>query len=108
AAPGLAAAQEAAAPVAPDAPLDTRPTVWRGVQMGGEQVFEGDYTIDFETSLFRPDGAGQPVWLAGWEDRPGDGGGFTRRYHLRFVGRQTEQAGKYGALGAYPREVLIS
>ena len=105
--PPLASAQEAA-PASPDAPLDARPITWRGVRMGGEQVFEGDYAIDYETSAFRPDGAADPAWLAGWEDRPGDNGGLTRRYHLRFVGRQTLEPGKYGALGAYGREVLIT
>ena len=35
--------------------------------MGGEQVFEGDFTIDYETSVFLADGApkSDAVWLAG-------------------------------------------
>jgi hypothetical protein len=100
-APGLAAGQET---------LNPAPMTWHGVQLGGEQVFEGDYTINFETSTFRPDGAPatDTVWLSGWEDRPGDNGGITRRYHLRFVGRQTVEPGKYGSLGAYRHTVLIT
>jgi len=101
AAAGLASGQDA---------LDTKPLTWRGVQLGPEQVFEGDYTNDYETSVFRPDGAAaaDAMWLSGWQDRPGDGGGITRRYHLRFVGRQTVEPGKFGGLGAYGQEVLIS
>lgn len=101
AASGLASGQDA---------LDTKPMTFRGVQLGPEQVFEGDYTNDYETSVFRPDGAAaaDAMWLAGWQDRPGDGGGITRRYHLRFVGRQTVEPGKFGGLGAYRQEVLIS
>jgi hypothetical protein len=101
AASGLTSGQEA---------LDAKPMTWRGVQLGPEQVFEGDYTNDYETSVFRPDGAaaGDAMWLSGWQDRPGDGGGITRRYHLRFVGRQTVEPGKFGGLGAYGQEVLIS
>ena len=49
AAPGLALAQET---------LDAKPMAWHGVQLGPEQVFEGDYAIDYQTSVFRPDGAG--------------------------------------------------
>jgi len=98
---GAAFAQEA---------LDARPLAWRGVQFGAEQVFEGDYTVDYDTSAFVPAAAApqQALWLAGWEDRPGDDGGITRRYHLRFVGRETVEPGRYGALGAYRNEVLIS
>jgi hypothetical protein len=101
-APGLAAGQ--------DPPLDARPITWRGLQMGPEQVFEGDFTNTYDTSAFRADGAaaGETMWLSGWEDRPGDGGGITRRYHIRFVGRRTVEAGKYGALGAYPHTVLLT
>ena len=101
AAPGLGLGQEA---------LDAKPMTFRGVQLGPEQVFEGDYANDYQTSVFRPDGAaaGDAMWLAGWEDRPGDGGGITRRYHLRFVGRQTVEPGRFGSLGAYRQEVLIS
>ena len=99
--PGLASGQDA---------LDPKPITWHGAQFGGEQVFEGDYTVDFEASSFRPDGAppADAMWLAGWEDRPGDGGGIIRRYHLRFVGRQTVEPGKYGSLGAYRHIVLIT
>ncbi|MDB5464592.1 MAG: hypothetical protein JWP23_2981 [Phenylobacterium sp.] len=98
---GLALAEDA---------LDPAPMTWRGVQLGGEQVFEGDFTTNFETSVFRPDGAtkAEPLWLAGWEDRPGDNGGLTRRYHIRFVGRRTVESGRYGGLGAYRHEVLIT
>jgi hypothetical protein len=98
---GLALAEDA---------LDPRPTTWRGVQMGGEQLFEGDFAINFETSVFRPDGAPKPeaMWLAGWEDRPGDNGDLPRRYHVRFVGRRTVEPGKYGSLGAYQHTVLIT
>jgi hypothetical protein len=98
---GLARAEEA---------LDPRPMTWRGVQLSGEQVFEGDFTINFETSVFRPDGApkADALWLAGWEDRPGDTGDLPRRYHLRFVGRRTVEPGRYGSLGAYPHTVLIT
>ena len=90
--------------------LDPKPTVWRGQQMGPEQVFEGDFTNNYDTSAFRADGApaSEAMWLSGWDDRPGDGGGITRRYHLRFVGRRTVEPGKYGALGAYTHAVLIT
>jgi len=98
---GLAVAQDA---------LDSRPMTWRGVQMGPEEHFEGDLTINFETSAFRPDGApaAEALWLAGWEERPGDNGDLPRRYHLVFVGRRTVEPGKYGSLGAYRRTVLIT
>lgn len=100
AAPGLALGQEG---------LDPGPTTWHGLQLGPERIFEGDYTNDFETSAFRPDGApaAETLWLSGWEDRPGDGGSIVRRYHLRFVGRQTIQPGQYGPLGRYRNEVLL-
>jgi hypothetical protein len=90
--------------------LDAKPMTWRGVQLGSEQLFEGDYTIDYQTSSFRPDGAAaaDALWLSGWEDRPGDGGGITRRYHLRFVGRQSVEPGRFGSLGAYRHTVLIT
>jgi len=90
--------------------LDSKPTTWRGVPFGPEQVFEGEYAINFETSVFTPDDAprAEAVWLAGWEDRPGDNGGAIRRYHLRFVGRHTADPGRYGGLGAYRHEVLIT
>jgi hypothetical protein len=90
--------------------LDPVPMTWHGVQLGGEQVFEGDLTVNFETSTFRPDGApaGDIVWLSGWEDRPGDNGGIIRRYHLRFIGRQTVEPGKFGSLGAYKQTILIT
>jgi hypothetical protein len=93
-----------------DDALDPRPMAWRGVQLGGEQLFEGDFTINFETSVFRPDGAPKPdaMWLAGWEDRPGDTGDLPRRYHIRFVGRRTVEPGRYGRLGGYPHTVLIT
>jgi len=89
--------------------LDPAPATWRGLQLGPEQVFEGEFTTNFETSSFRPDGAAasDAVWLAGWEDRPGDNGAITRRYHLRFVGRRTVEPGRYGRLGAFRNEVLI-
>ncbi|WP_372786978.1 hypothetical protein [Phenylobacterium sp.] len=98
---GLAFAEEA---------LDASRMTWRGVQLGGEQVFEGDFTINFETSVFLPDGApkAEALWLSGWEDRPGDNGDLTRRYHLRFVGRRTLEPGRYGSLGAYKHTVLIT
>lgn len=98
---GLALAQDA---------LDPRPMAWRGQQLGPEQIFEGDYANDFATSAFHADGApaAEEMWLSGWADRPGDGGGIVRRYHIRFAGRQTVEAGKYGALGAYPHAVLIT
>jgi hypothetical protein len=98
---GLAFAEDA---------LDPRPMTWRGVQLGGEQLFEGDFTINFETSVFRPDGSPRPdaMWLAGWEDRPGDNGDLARRYHIRFVGRRTVEPGRYGSLGGYPHTVLIT
>jgi hypothetical protein len=99
-APALAVAQET---------LDANPITWRGVQMGPEQVFECDYANDYQTSAFHADGApaAEKMWLSGWTDRPGDGGGLVRRYHIRFVGRRTVEPGKYGALGAYPHQVLI-
>lgn len=98
---GLAMAEDA---------LDPTPITWRGLQMGAEQVFEGDFTINYETSVFVPDGApkADAVWLAGWQERPGDNGGLTRRYHIRFVGRRTAEPGRYGGLGAYRNEVLIT
>lgn len=100
-APGLAQSQDT---------LDPAPMPWRGVTMGAEQVFEGDYTVNYQTSTFLPDGVpkAQTLWLAGWQDRPGDEGDLPRRYHLRFVGRRTVEAGKYGSLGAYAHTVLIS
>lgn len=100
-APTLALAQE---------PLNSAPMVWHGVQLGAEQVFEGDYAIDYRTSVFRPEGAAsaEALWLAGWADRPGDNGALGRRYHLRFVGRQTMEPGQYGGLGAYKHTVLIT
>jgi hypothetical protein len=98
---GLALAQDA---------LDPRPVTWRGLQMGSEQIFEGDYANDFDTSAFHADGApaAEKMWLSGWADRPGDGGGIVRRYHIRFAGRRTVEPGKYGALGAYSHTVLIT
>ena len=98
---GLAMAEDA---------LDPTPMTWRGMQMGAEQVFEGDFTINYETSVFIPDGAPKTaaVWLAGWQERPGDNGGLTRRYHIRFVGRRTAEPGRYGGRGAYRNEVLIT
>ncbi|THD51287.1 hypothetical protein [Phenylobacterium sp.] len=98
---GLALAEDA---------LDPTPMTWRGLQMGPEQIFEGDYSNDFDTSVFHADSTPtrETMWLSGWQDRPGDGGGIMRRYHIRFVGRRTAEAGKYGALGAYPHTVLIS
>ena len=98
---GLAVAQDA---------LDSRPMSWRGVQLGPEEHFEGDLTINFETSAFRPDGAPatEALWLAGWQERPGDNGDLPRRYHLVFVGRRTVEPGKYGSLGAYRHTVLIT
>lgn len=100
----------AADPAAGQEALSSAAMAWHGVQMGPEQVFEGDYAIDYQTSVFRPTGAaaGDPMWLAGWEDRPGDNGGLVRRYHLRFIGRQTAEPGRYGGLGAYKHTVLIT
>ena len=89
-----------------DRPLDPSPTVWRGVQMGPEQVYEGDYAVDYQTSVLRT--GDETVWLSGWPDRPGDNGGLTRRYHIRFVGRHTLQSGKFGSLGAYPHTILLT
>ena len=90
--------------------LDPTPMTWRGVPMGPEQVFEGDFSNDFDTSAFHADGAPptERMWLAGWKDREGDGGGIMRRYHLRVIGRRTVEPGKYGALGAYSHTVLIT
>ena len=90
--------------------LNLAPMTWRGAAMGPEQVFEGDYSIDYQTSVFRPEGAqaADALWLSGWQDRPGDNGALGRRYHLRFVGRQTAEPGKYGSLGAYKYTVLIT
>jgi hypothetical protein len=98
---GLALAEDA---------LDPTPLTWRGMQLGGEQVFEGDFTVNYETSAFRPDGAqkAEAMWLAGWTERPGDNGDPGRRYHLRFIGRRTAEPGRYGGLGAYRHEVLIT
>ena len=98
--PAVAAAQDA---------LDPNPTVWHGIQFGPEQAFEGDYTVNIQTSAFHADGGakGADDWLAGWQDRPGDDGGIIRRYHIRFVGRRTTAAGSYGPGGRYPGEVLI-
>ncbi|THD62791.1 hypothetical protein [Phenylobacterium sp.] len=95
---------------AQDTPLDPNPATWHGAAFGPEQVFEGDYANDFQTSRFHAEGApaGQDDWLAGWQDRPGDGGGILRRYHLKFVGRRTAAPGQYGGLGKYPNEVLIT
>jgi hypothetical protein len=88
--------------------LDPNPTTWRGMAFGPEQIFEGDYTVDQQTSRFRASGGGEPDWLAGWDDRPGDNGGLVRRYHIRFIGRRTVQPGRYGSLGRYAGEVLIT
>jgi len=98
---GLSMAQDA---------LDTRPLAWRGLQLGPEQHFEGDLIINFETSAFRPDGApaADAMWLAGWDEHPGDNGDLPRRYHILFVGRRTAEPGKYGGLGAYRHTVLIT
>jgi len=99
-APAMAGAQDA---------LDAAPMTWHGLQLGPEQVFEGTFTNDSQTSTFRPDGAAADVlWLSGWEDRPGDGGSIVRRYHLRFVGRETVAPGKYGPMGGYRNEVLLT
>ena len=97
-----------APPAAAQTALDPAPTTWRGVAMGPEQIFEGDYAIDEQTSAFKADGAAEADWLVGWEDRPGDNGGITRHYHIRFIGRRSAQAGKYGSLGKYGHEVLIT
>jgi len=88
--------------------LDPNPTTWRGVTMGPEQIFEGDYAVDEQTSVFKADGAAEADWLTGWQDHPGDNGGITRHYHIRFIGRRSVQAGKYGSLGKYTHEVLIT
>jgi hypothetical protein len=89
-----------------DGPFDTRPMTWRGAQLGAEQVYEGDFTIDYQTSVLHT--GAETVWLSGWQDRPGDNGGITRRYHLRIVGRHTLQPGRYGGLGAYPHTILMT
>ncbi len=90
--------------------LDPVAMVWRGVQLGAERVFEGNLSVNFETSTFRADNASEAdtVWLSGWQDRPGDNGGTMRRYHIRFVGRQTMEPGKFGSRGAYKQTVLIT
>jgi hypothetical protein len=100
-APGLALGQEA---------LDAAPMTWRGVQLGPEQVFEGDFTTNYNASIFAPDGApkAEAMWLAGWKERPGDNGDLPLRYHIRFVGRRTVEPGRYGSLGAYKHTVLIT
>ncbi|HEX5264924.1 MAG TPA: hypothetical protein VFW13_15445 [Phenylobacterium sp.] len=99
--PGLVLGQEA---------LDPAPMAWRGVQLGPEQIFEGDFSINYETSAFTPDGApkSEAMWLAGWQEHPGDNGDLQRRYHVRFVGRRTVEPGRYGSLGAYKHTVLIT
>lgn len=80
--------------------------VWRGARMGPEQVYEGDFATDYQTSVLKT--ADETVWLSGWQDRPGDNGGIMRRYHIRFVGRHTLEPGKYGSLGAYPHTILLT
>ena len=102
--PAAASAQDAGPPDAK--PLDSGPMIWRGAKMGPEQVYEGDFTIDYQTSVLKLEG--ETVWLSGWQDRPGDNGGFTRRYHVRLVGRHTLEPGKYGGLGAYPHTILMT
>lgn len=98
---GVAGAQEET--------LDPIPLVVRGVVFGPQQIFEGDYANDAQTSRFNPKGAppAEADWLVGWEDRPGDGGGILRRYHIRFVGRRTVSPGPYGGPGRYANEVMI-
>lgn len=98
----------AALPAAAQTTLDPNPSTWRGLAMGPEQIFEGDYTVDEQTSVFLADGERQRDWLAGWQDRPGDNGGIERRYHIRFIGRRTVQPGQYGSLGKFAHEVLIT
>jgi hypothetical protein len=93
----LAIALAAPALAQDDGPLDAHPMTWRGAQLGAEQVYEGDFTTDYQTSVLHT--GPETVWLSGWQDRPGDNGGITRRYHLRFVGRHTLQPGRYGGLG---------
>ncbi len=87
-------------------PLDPNPIAWRGAQLGPEQVYEGDFTTDYQTSVLRL--GGETVWLSGWPDRPGDNGGIERRYHIRFIGRHTLEPGRYGGLGAYPHTILLT
>lgn len=105
--PASSPAQGTAAQEPP--PLDPQPATWHGVAFGPEQAFEGDFTVDVQTSAFHADGApkGQDDWLVGWPDRPGDDGGIVRRYHIKFVGRRTTTAGAYGPGGTRPGEVLI-
>lgn len=93
-----------------DGPLDAKSMTWRGAQLGPEQVYEGDFTTDYQTSVLRLDGTAprETVWLSGWQERPGDNGGLTRRYHIRFVGRHTLEPGKYGGLGAYAHTILLT
>lgn len=90
--------------------LDPAPMTWRGLQLGPEQVFEGDFTTNYNSSIFIPDGAPktEAMWLAGWNERPGDNGDLPLRYHIRFVGRRTAEPGRYGSLGAYKNTVLIT
>jgi len=89
--------------------LNPNPLIWHGVQLGGEEVYEGEFTVDYATSTFLADGASaqDAVWLSGWEDRPGDGGGITRRYHIRLIGRKSVEPGKFGSLGAYANTILL-
>ena len=89
--------------------LDPFPVVVRGAAFGGQEVFEGDFTVDAQLSAFHPDGAAKAAldWLEGWQDRPGDNGGIVRRYHIRFVGRRTAAPGQFGPGGAYANRVLI-
>ncbi len=99
----------AGAATAQDEGLDPVPIVIHGVVFGPQQTFEGGYTNDHQTSRFHPIGVppDQTDWLVGWQDRPGDGGGLLRRYHIRFVGRRTVSPGQYGSLGKYANEVMI-
>lgn len=98
----------AAAP-APTKPLfDTKPAVIEGVRYGPEKVFEGDYFTNFESSVFVPMGRPKDaMWLLGWKDAPGDTDN-GRTYHIRFIGRRTVKAARYGNLGAFRRRVLIA
>jgi len=92
-----------------DPPLDPFPVVVRGAAFGGEQIFEGDFTVDAQLSTFHADGAPREAldWLEGWQDRPGDSGGIVRRYHIRFVGRRTAAPGQFGPGGAYANRMLL-
>lgn len=102
----------AGAAPAPCKPLfDPKPATIDGVRYAREQVFEGDYLLGFEASIFRPIGRRDEMWLSGWTDtevaKPG-ALPMARLYHIRFIGRRTARPGRYGHLGAYRDAVIIT